>query len=252
MLLTWSSAVIGLATLTVIGTVLPFSTNGGMSSLTLPVRTSAVPVTLRMAEASIAGVAWSGRTVTTGIAPATAMPPAKPRNWRRVDGVGLRIDLCASLVAQRCKVSHDILDLFRRQDRLSLPVPADALESVRAIIGRHDRCWIEARRVHQPQPELGVGRAAAGAGEIGREVALEPGFWKRPGVAENAGAGAVQHQRAAARGIARRTCQRLRNAVADDRIACKRLRVGRAGQGEDGCDQPCHVVCRSEARWVLT
>ena len=34
--LTWSSAVIGLSTLTVIGTVLPFSTSGGMSSLTLP------------------------------------------------------------------------------------------------------------------------------------------------------------------------------------------------------------------------
>src|ERR1700730_16642080 len=55
MLLTWSSGVIGLARLTVIGTVLPFSTSGGISSLTLPVLTSAEPTTLRMAEARIAG-----------------------------------------------------------------------------------------------------------------------------------------------------------------------------------------------------
>ena len=42
--------------MTVIGTVLPFSTSGGMSSLTLPVRTVAPPVTFWIAEASIAGV----------------------------------------------------------------------------------------------------------------------------------------------------------------------------------------------------
>ena len=35
--LTWSAAVIGLSTVTVSGTVLPFSTSGGMSSFTLPV-----------------------------------------------------------------------------------------------------------------------------------------------------------------------------------------------------------------------
>src|SRR5216683_144824 len=61
MLLTYSSAVIGLVTVTVIGTVLPFSTSGGTSSLTLPVRTGASPATLRMAPASVAGVASAGR-----------------------------------------------------------------------------------------------------------------------------------------------------------------------------------------------
>jgi len=36
MLATWSASVIGLSTETVSGTVLPFSTIGGNSSLTLP------------------------------------------------------------------------------------------------------------------------------------------------------------------------------------------------------------------------
>src|SRR5712692_6707935 len=91
MLLTYSSAVIGLVTLTVIGTVLPFSTSGGTSSLTLPVRTSASPTTFLMAEASIAGVASAGRSVTMGTAPITAALPARPRNWRRVEFLGLRM-----------------------------------------------------------------------------------------------------------------------------------------------------------------
>src|SRR6185312_12492156 len=84
MLFTYSFAVIGLATLTVIGTVLPFSTRGGISSLTLPARTGASPTTLRIAEPSIAGVASDGRNVATGTTPATAALPARPRNVRRV------------------------------------------------------------------------------------------------------------------------------------------------------------------------
>src|SRR5437764_18744 len=45
MAFTWSASVIGLSTETVSGTVLPFSTRGGMSSVTLPGRTGASPVT---------------------------------------------------------------------------------------------------------------------------------------------------------------------------------------------------------------
>src|SRR5437763_684146 len=91
MLLTWSSGAIGCATLTVIGTVLPFSTKGGMSSLTLPILTAADPVTLRIADASMAGVASAGRSVTAS----TIAPPARVRNLRRVDciahdGIGTR------------------------------------------------------------------------------------------------------------------------------------------------------------------
>src|ERR1700730_9212673 len=119
MLLTWASGVIGCARLTVIGTVLPFSTSGGISSLTLPVLTSAEPTTLRMAEAIIAGVASNGRSVTFGIVPATAAPPARPkirwRNRRRVDRSWLCIFLFIVLFALRLKKGDNILDLRRRQ-----------------------------------------------------------------------------------------------------------------------------------------
>src|SRR3977135_283784 len=86
-LFTGSSEVIGRATLTVIGTVLPFSTSGGMSSLTLPVCTTAEPTTFRIALASIAGVASAGRRVTVSI----AALPVRARNCRRVALVGLSI-----------------------------------------------------------------------------------------------------------------------------------------------------------------
>ena len=45
MLFTRSAAVIGLSTATVIATVLPFSTSGGMSIVTLPSPTGASPTT---------------------------------------------------------------------------------------------------------------------------------------------------------------------------------------------------------------
>src|SRR5665647_2291079 len=161
MLLTKSSGVIGLVTLTVIGTVLPFSTSGGMSSLTFPVRTTALPTTLRIALASIAGVASAGRKLTTGTAPSTAALPARPRKRRRVD-----FSWCCIagplLVTQDCEICHDILDLFRRQDRLAAPCLAYAQQSVDAIIGRHDVRGIEAASIDQPQPELAFGPAAAG------------------------------------------------------------------------------------------
>src|SRR5271169_1234612 len=112
MLLTWSSAVIGLATLTVIGTVLPFSTNGGMSSLTLPVCIVAVPTTVLIAEAMVSGVAPAGRRLTTGIAPIAAALPASLRKRRRVGPSDLRIVFGAFLFAQRCKIRHNILDLL--------------------------------------------------------------------------------------------------------------------------------------------
>ena len=81
---------------------------------------------------------------------------------------------------------------------------ADAIEAVDAIVGRHDGRGIEAAGIHQPQPQLALRPAAAGAGKIGRKVALELLFGKRAAVAEDAGAGALDHQRAAARGIAAR------------------------------------------------
>ena len=70
MAFTWSASVIGLSTLTVSGTALPFSDRGGNSSLTLPVLTRAEPTTLRMASCIATGVARAG---------STAMIAARPR-----------------------------------------------------------------------------------------------------------------------------------------------------------------------------
>src|SRR5256885_1840045 len=66
----WAS-VIGLSTVTVSGTALPFSMSGGRSSFTLPGVTRADPTTLRMASCISAGVALAGgddRAATHGIA----------------------------------------------------------------------------------------------------------------------------------------------------------------------------------------
>src|SRR5258708_17097170 len=63
-----SPSVIGLSTVTVSGTVLPFSTSGGMSSVTRPDRGVAPPVTSLIAAAIASGVARAdanGRTVIT-------------------------------------------------------------------------------------------------------------------------------------------------------------------------------------------
>src|SRR5262249_48768018 len=65
MAFTWSAAVIGLSTLTVRGTVLPFSDSGGSSSFTLPFLTWAEPTTLPMASCISAGVARAGATLIT-------------------------------------------------------------------------------------------------------------------------------------------------------------------------------------------
>jgi hypothetical protein len=91
------------------------------------------------------------------------------------------------------------------------------------VIGRHDRRRIEARRIDQPQPKLAFGPAAAGAGEAGREIALKLLFRKWAAVTEDASAGAIERQRASARGIAGRTRQRFRDGIADDGVGPQAL-----------------------------
>src|SRR5580704_10678860 len=97
-----------------------------MSSLTLPVCTTAEPTTFRIALASIAGVASAGRSVTASI----AALPVIARNCRRVVSFGLSIVGQAFLFAQRCQIRHDILDLLGRQHRLAAPRRSDAIEPI--------------------------------------------------------------------------------------------------------------------------
>jgi len=61
--------------------------------------------------------------------------------------------------------------------------------------------------IDQPQPQLALRPPAAGAGKVRGEIALEPGLREWPGVAKDASAAALEHQRASARRIARRTRQ---------------------------------------------
>ena len=61
--------------MTVIGTVLPFSTSGGRSSDTRPLRNSASPISWRIACSICPGV-FAAAGVATLAAPAAASPPA--------------------------------------------------------------------------------------------------------------------------------------------------------------------------------
>ena len=93
-----------------------------------------------------------------------------------------------------------------------------------------------------PQPKLAFGPAAAGAGEAGREIALEFLFRKRSVVAEDAGALAVDKCRPPASGIAGRSGQRHRNGrrprprpgarILDGEFVNERARIG-AGEALD-------------------
>ena len=65
--LTKSASLIGLSTETVIGTVLPFSTSGGRSSVTLPSRIGAPFTTSWIAAAIASGVACAGPSGTSVI-----------------------------------------------------------------------------------------------------------------------------------------------------------------------------------------
>ncbi|MGY4369037.1 hypothetical protein ACVW1A_005102 [Bradyrhizobium sp. LB1.3] len=60
-------------------------------------------------------------------------------------------------------------------------------------------------------------------------------------MAEDAGGGAREHKRAAARGIAGRAGERFRNAVAGDVVGQEFLCPCMAGEGETGGDQRCDM-----------
>src|SRR6516162_3365400 len=234
MLVTRSAPLIGLSTVTVSGTVLPFSTIGGNSSFTLPRSIVASPTSARIASSIAAGVAAAGRANGARLKPA-----AVSSTRRRVGGSGDRWSIKRpSLIAQRRQEGYHILDLFGRQDRLAGPGAADAGEALYPVIGWHDRARVEASRVDEPQPQLTRRPTRTRSGQIRCEGPLKPLLGKGTGVAQETGAEApVQYDRPAARGIACRSGQRIRNGVADNcvgpqrTLVCDRRGGGRQQQG---------------------
>ena len=91
MLRTWSACVIGLSTVTVTGTVLPFSTRGGMSRITLPGRTGPSPAKARIAASISTGVPCAGRRTVIDKMPAPLDQPASGNQttgtWPKHHGV---------------------------------------------------------------------------------------------------------------------------------------------------------------------
>src|SRR5438874_1873520 len=140
--LTCSASVIGLSTVTVSGTALPFSISGGSSSFTLPGVMRAEPTTARMASCISAGVARAGFTVTMPVSPRpAATPPATFKNARR-----------SMSVLQRHQEGHHVLDLLGGEHRLATPRRRDAHEAFGSMIRRHDRRGIDPARVDDAQP----------------------------------------------------------------------------------------------------
>lgn len=84
MAVTWLAGVIGLSTETMMFTLLPFSTNGATSSVTLPVCNLALPTKALMADWSSSGAANSGRAMTEAARAAVDF-----RRWRRVEVLAL-------------------------------------------------------------------------------------------------------------------------------------------------------------------
>src|SRR5215472_9445624 len=152
MLSTCSASVIGLSTDTASGTVLPFSTIDGNSSLTLPGCGSASPTTRRIASFMAASVA-----LAFGARGASPAPAAKVSKIRRRVGRGYSPDCDNMLPAQCHQERHDILDLLGAEDRPAVPALADPREPVDAVIWRHDRIRVEPRGIDEAQPKLAFG-----------------------------------------------------------------------------------------------
>src|ERR1700722_8034017 len=152
--LTYSVAVIGLSTVMVTGTVLPFSTSGGTSLTPSPLRTGAAPTTFRMAASMVAGVArldFVATTETSAMPVASRAVPA--RKSRRVAFIFARsCFISCVLIAQRHQIGYHVLDLLGGEDGLALKRRRHPLEAIDPIIGRHDGVGLEPRRIDDPQP----------------------------------------------------------------------------------------------------
>src|SRR5262252_7977962 len=151
--------------------VLPFSTSGGMSSVTLPLRTGDSPITRWIAAFMVSGAASARRTRRGTVASADA-PAAPASTTRRVyDSVSPVI--ASSSVAQSHQESYDVFDLFRRQYGLAAKRRRDPFKSIQAVIGRHHGVRIRYARIDDPQPQLAFRIPRADTLEAGPDGALE-------------------------------------------------------------------------------
>ena len=152
------------------GTVLPFSTSGGMSSLTLP-RLHLAPrrPPCAIAACIAAGVALrpaatsSGGSRRAGSERAGRLQDGAPRGVHRSWSLHVCIVCVHRLVPQRRQKSHHILDLLRVRIGLPRKAGATRCKAVDAIIGRHDRVRVEPAGIDDPQPQLSFRPARAGA-----------------------------------------------------------------------------------------
>src|ERR1043165_6741676 len=172
MAFTWSAALIGLSTLTVSGTVLPFSTSGGRSSFTRPGVTVAAPTTMRTASCISTGVAPAGSMRTNAARPS---PAPSVRNRRR-----------SISVLERHEKRHHVLDLLRGQDGLAAIGRGHPCQTLGSMIRRHDRRRIDAARIDDAQAQMALRPSRAGPAQVGRDVALEALVGKRSAVTEQA------------------------------------------------------------------
>src|SRR5215469_4091851 len=215
MLSTCSASIIGLSTDTASGTVLPFSTIDGNSSLTLPGCGSASPTTRRIASFMAASVA-----LAFGARGASPAPAAKVSKIRRRVGPGCGPDCDDILPIAQCEQErHDILDLLGAEDRLAAPALADPREPVDAVIWRHNCIRVELCGVDKAEPQLAFRPTRARTRQVGRQCPLKFLFRKGAGVTQQARAEpAIEDDGAAAAGVARGPSQRCRDCIVDNRV----------------------------------
>ena len=190
MALTWSASVIGLSTLTVSGTALPFSDSGGSSSFTLPALTGAGPPPCGWPPASPRASRARARPRSPPPSPTPAATP--PAAAQELAARGAIVSIQSFSVIKK---GHHVLDLLGAQDRLAAKGRRHAHQPLGPIIRRHDRRRVDPAGIDDPQPQLALrparrrrprGRARGCPGTAPRETARcgragtgRPGGWRR-------------------------------------------------------------------------
>src|SRR5690554_642695 len=171
---TMSPSVMVLSTLTVTGTVLPFSAISGAVSVILPACGSTPPVNSMISfwEASTSASATPGRSP---IAAATSAPVD------RVSACRLFIFISNSIAApfsfrffQRHEKGYDILDLLGREDGLSNEILADVDADIQRVEAWHHALFTEhLLGIDHNRPQHLLGPPVGGTVQRRGDVAVE-------------------------------------------------------------------------------